>query len=635
MLSLLVDATAIAQTSDSLHPSVIAQTNSNPNQTVLLVSPTAGNDQTADGSDRTPFKTITRALQVAAPNTVILLIPGIYSAETGEVFPLVLKPGVTLHGNPQTRGQEVVIKGSGSFLSRFFARQDVTIVGANQAALVGLTVTNPDPEGYAVWIESTSPIVTDNTFTGSGHDGISVVGNSAPLIRNNFFYQNGANGITIYGTSRPEVRENIFERTGFAININQKAAPLMIGNRITQNKDGIVVQGQAQPILRSNSVEGNERDGLVAIAQSRPDLGTPAAPGGNLFRNNGQFDINAKATSQMIPAVGNELLKTVGQLDLNGTGQTIVSAPAFTPISTPPPAIARPPALSLSQPRPLAAQPLPMGGGQPFPARAQGSKPSSASGITAASFPVPTALSGKPAPPSPRPMQRVSFMAPSKPALPPPKVSPAPVGAYPGKPLSRSTAPKPAFPITAPPPRSQPARSPSTVTIAPPAARPAPAVLLIAPVRPPASRSIAIPIPVPPPESRSIPAEVAVAPAITTPSPPTQAPALLPVPSSDVPIGDVGGTEVNIYRKPSGPQGAIPSMPPTRTAMNLRYRVVVPTEDDRQAAQVQAIVPDAFRTFMKGRMVMQVGAFADRTQADALVRMLAGKGMSATIEQLE
>ncbi|UBF24459.1 DUF1565 domain-containing protein [Kovacikia minuta CCNUW1] len=242
------------------------------NATVLLVNPTKGNDATADGSDRAPFKTITQALQKAPSNGVIQLTPGTYSEATGEKFPLSLKPGITLQGNTQNRGSDTLIQGSGFILSPTFARQNVTIVGANQATLIGVTVTNPYPQGYGLWVESTRLTVTDNTFATNGHDGISVIGNSSPLIRNNYFYQNGGSGITVYGTSQPEIRENVFEQNGFAINLNQNAAPLIIGNRITQNKDGIITQASAHPTLRNNSIEGNERDGVVAIAQSRPDL---------------------------------------------------------------------------------------------------------------------------------------------------------------------------------------------------------------------------------------------------------------------------------------------------------------------------------------------------------------------------
>ncbi|MUL36489.1 DUF1565 domain-containing protein [Gloeocapsopsis dulcis] len=298
---------------------------SRPNQIspakVLFVNPNIENTAQANGSDRAPFKTITQALKVAAPNSIIMLASGKYSAETGETFPLQLKSGVAIQGDPQTRGSNIIIQGGGVFLSPTFARQNVTILGADQAVLTGVTITNSNPRGYGLWIESSNPTIIDNTFTGSTHDGISVTGNSSPLIRNNYFHQNGANGITIYGVSRPEVRENIFEKTGFGINVSQKAAPLLVGNRITQNRAGVVVQAQAQPILRNNTIEGNIEDGVVAIASSQPDLGTAAQPGGNIFRQNGGYDINSKAARQTIPAFGNTLAanaRTVGNLDLSG-----------------------------------------------------------------------------------------------------------------------------------------------------------------------------------------------------------------------------------------------------------------------------------------------------------------------------
>jgi parallel beta-helix repeat protein len=288
---------------------------------MLYVNPNIENTAQANGSDRAPFKTITQALKAALPNSVIMLAGGKYSAETGETFPLQLKSGVSIQGDPRTRGSNIIIQGGGVFLSPTFARQNVTILGANQATLTGVTITNDNPRGYGLWIESSSPTIVDNTFTGSTHDGISVTGSSTPLIRNNHFHQNGANGITIYGISRPEVRENIFEKTGFGINVSQKAAPLLVSNRITQNRSGVVIQAEAQPILRNNTIEGNIEDGVVAIAASQPDLGTAAQPGGNIFRHNGGYDINSKAARQTIPAFGNTLAanaRTVGNLDLSG-----------------------------------------------------------------------------------------------------------------------------------------------------------------------------------------------------------------------------------------------------------------------------------------------------------------------------
>jgi parallel beta-helix repeat protein len=295
---------------------------------VLFVNPSVGDDKLGNGSERAPLKTITQALQLALPNTVIMLSRGTYSTQTGEVFPLILKPRVSIQGDSYSKGREIEIQGGGDYLSRSFGGQNATIVGANQAGLTGVTVTNPNRRGYGLWIESSNPLIVENTFTGSTQDGISVNGSSAPIVSKNYFYRNGANGITIDGNSHPEVRENVFEQTGFGINIAKNATPMVVGNQIKGNRAGIIVQANARPILRNNVIEGSKEDGLVAIANALPDLGNASEPGGNQFRNNGRYDINALAAKQVISAAGNSLGsdRIAGKIDLQG-GSAIASLP--------------------------------------------------------------------------------------------------------------------------------------------------------------------------------------------------------------------------------------------------------------------------------------------------------------------
>lgn len=302
---------------------------------ILFVNSRNGQDTPNNGTQNNPLKTITYALSQATPNTLIILAPGIYNRETGEVFPLKLKANVTIQGDRDSRGNSIIINGGGNFISPTFASQNITILGENQAGLTGVTVTNPNDRGYGLWIESSNPMITDNTFISNTHDGISVTGSSAPIIRGNYFSQNGANGITIYGTSKAELRDNIFEKTGYGINIAQNGAPILIGNRIIQNRSGIVAQGNARPILRNNTIEGNLEDGLVTIANAQPDVGTTREQGGNIFRNNRRLDINAKASRQIIPAFGNQLSNSRidGNIDLGGT--TAILPPTINLSSVP------------------------------------------------------------------------------------------------------------------------------------------------------------------------------------------------------------------------------------------------------------------------------------------------------------
>ncbi|WP_238993718.1 DUF1565 domain-containing protein [Calothrix sp. PCC 6303] len=317
---------AIAQTPESSQQTPMGEKTMSQVQT-LFVNPSIGDDKTGDGSDRTPFKTITQALQAAKGNIVISLGKGTYSQENGESFPLILHPGITLQGDPASKGKNIIIQGGNDYLSRSYGRQNITIVGANESALVGVTITNPNPRGYGMWIESTNPTVSENIFVGSTQDGISVSGDSKAIISKNYFYRNGANGMTISGHARPEVRENTFQQTGFGINIAQSAEPSIISNQIQYNRAGVIVQANARPILRSNLIQGNREDGLVAIAQAMPDLGTATEAGGNEFRNNTRYDINATANKQVFSAYGNiiknDASRIAGKVQIGGSSTPI------------------------------------------------------------------------------------------------------------------------------------------------------------------------------------------------------------------------------------------------------------------------------------------------------------------------
>jgi hypothetical protein len=149
--------TAIAQPSAPNQVPMGEKTMSQVN--VLFVNPSVGDDKLGNGSERAPLKTITQALQLALPNTVIMLSRGTYSTQTGEVFPLILKPRVSIQGDSYSKGREIEIQGGGDYLSRSFGGQNATIVGANQARLTGVTVRNPNRRGYGLWIESSNPLI--------------------------------------------------------------------------------------------------------------------------------------------------------------------------------------------------------------------------------------------------------------------------------------------------------------------------------------------------------------------------------------------------------------------------------------------------------------------------------------------
>jgi parallel beta-helix repeat protein len=633
-LSAIAPLTTQAQTLPQTQPNAleIAQTSAPSSANLLFVNPTLGNDSNNGSSQQNALRTITQALQNAQPSTVILLAPGTYSAESGETFPLALKPGVTIQGELGGRGRGILIRGGGTFLSQTSASQNVAILGEDEATLTGVTVTNPNPRGYGLWIESSSPTVNNNTFTGSSHDGISVTGNSAPVIRSNAFIQNGANGITVYGTSRPEIRENLFERTGFGINVTENAAPLIVGNQIRQNQDGIVVQESARPTLRDNVIEDNRRDGVVAIAQSFPDLGTANEPGNNQFRNNARQDVNASATSQVIPAFGNQMEgdRTTGRIDLTGVATAPASRPA--PVAQQLPA---PSATASSAPSTTSTTTAPVSQPAPSPVAARPTTPPpSESGFSA----LPNLESAPEATPAQPSVSRSSSQPPNSQSLvtSTQTSAPAPAASRPNVTISPSDVAD-AVEIPVPPPMSSSAIPAS-------AAQPMREIVVRqTPERSPgapSSRSgtpaaeTAIEIPVPPPaNSNPTPSQIPAAPRAANP---VRSANLLPVPSGNIPIGNIGSLPtVSIANGSYNRTSSLGSGSYSSGAAFVRYRVLVEADSESLQAEVRSVVPGAFRIYANGRTMMQAGAFGDRSHADETAQMLNRSGFRALVQPID
>lgn len=256
------------------------QQNATAQQRIIYVDPKRGTDSSSAGqNEANPMRTISAALEKAQAGTTIQLAPGRYNA--GETFPLKLKPGVILRGDESQRGEGVVITGGGVHLSRIWAGQNITILAGENSQILGVTVTNPNQLGTGVWVENTNPIVKNSSFVNNHREGIFVSGTGAPKIENNHFMYNGGNGISVTKDSTGEIRGNLFQDTGFGLAIGHNSAPIVADNQIRQNRIGIVVTQSARPILQGNVIENNTDYGLVAIAQSQPQVAA-----NNTFRGN-------------------------------------------------------------------------------------------------------------------------------------------------------------------------------------------------------------------------------------------------------------------------------------------------------------------------------------------------------------
>ncbi len=560
---------------------------------VLFVNPSIGDDTAGNGSENAPWRTITQALQVATTNTVIKLAPGVYTTDTGEVFPLMLKSGVVIQGDAANQGHGIMIQGGGQFLSRSFGGQNVTIVGANQAELTGVTVTNSNPRGYGLWIESSNPVITANTFTGNTQDGVAVAGKGAPTITKNYFERNGANGITISGTSQPQIRENMFVQTGFGINITQNAAPVLVGNQIKDNRAGIIVQAKARPILRQNLIQNSQEDGLVAIAQAMPDLGNATEAGGNEFRNNKRYDINASAAKQVIVAVGN----TINNQRI--AGQVTFQAQAATPANTE--QVAANGEITFAAPG-VSDEPT-----------AQNQTQSQLSPLTSANTPLTLPKYNQPIP-APIPSRIAASNSTRKTSIA----------------TTRKVTPLPAVPAQAEQLNYVQIDRKTIEFVAPQTETPTPTFT---------TQEQSWPANLSPsqPEVRQQQSNPTLK---VTPVPGTGTVEfaavrnndLLPVPNGDIPLGNTRNMP-----KVSAPQTYTTSYAgnySSSTSAGVRYRVVVEALTDTEQELVRFLAPGAFPTIWQSRRVMQAGVFSDRNNADEMLKILTNNGLRTIVEPL-
>lgn len=321
---------------------VVTQTVPMAASATLFVNSATGNDS-ASGGQSNPLKTIAKALSLAQSGTVIQVAPGNYNAASGEVFPLIVPSGVTILGNEATKGQDVVIVGSGVFTSPSAAAQNITILMQNNSTVKGVSVTNEQTRGTGIWVESVYCTVANCTLSKSKREGLFATGTAIAAVMNNNFIQNVGNGIALAGSAKGEIRGNKFQNTGYAIAVQASAAPLIIENEILENRSGLVLSGQSKPVLRKNQVKKNLQDGLTVIADSAPDLGNPQDMGTNVFVDNGKYDVQNASKFTLI-SVGNQInpTRTLGSIEFTANqsptpGPTPTPTPGPSPTPTPVP----------------------------------------------------------------------------------------------------------------------------------------------------------------------------------------------------------------------------------------------------------------------------------------------------------
>lgn len=117
-------------------------------------------------------------------------------------------------------------------------------------------------------------------------------------------------------------------------------------------------------------------------------------------------------------------------------------------------------------------------------------------------------------------------------------------------------------------------------------------------------------------------------------SPPTLN--VLPVPDANIPVGNIDGMPtISIPRDATQSRGMASPGLNRAASLGLSYRVLVNAPDERSQESVRSLVPDAFRTWVNGQSVMQVGAYAALENAQDTVDFLSQYGIQAVVLPVE
>lgn len=238
--------------------------------TEIFVSGTG--DDSGAGTQASPFRSISRAVQVAAPNWTIFVGPGTYDEAGGETFPInfssVFAPGLRIIGDETGLGADRVIQSTTA----------PALIELFEGELRGFTLSNAADDSIAV-----------------------------------DFREGGV------------LSSCTVAATGFAVFARDGTEMTVTGNLIEGSDTGLFVQGTTA-VIRDNQIINN-RVGVEARANARLDGGNGA--GNNTLSCNTDNDLNA-SDGTTINADGNlwdhaPPTEGVNNEDILATGGTIVS----------------------------------------------------------------------------------------------------------------------------------------------------------------------------------------------------------------------------------------------------------------------------------------------------------------------
>lgn len=287
-------------------------------EVVPLTASPNGADAGSRGTPDDPFRTLTHAVSVAAPDQLVSLEPGTYDGAAGEVFPIVLDDVVvegagpldtTIEGDRTTAG--LSLQGTTRVVGigvTAFVRGIRTSSGAHD--LERIHVFDNDQDGFnSVFINSTleSVRIADAEFRDNGDNGFEAVSGDKPAVfsfHDTLFSGNVDRGLYAIQQSELTMTDCTSTDNGIGIELIQNASIDATNLVVSDNDvDGIEGSGSTVLTLADSEISGNLGAGIVfggdsltmrtsdvlnnvgdgVRIESRPtvDLGRDTVPGNN------------------------------------------------------------------------------------------------------------------------------------------------------------------------------------------------------------------------------------------------------------------------------------------------------------------------------------------------------------------
>ena len=207
---------------------------------IFYVNTSAGSDTNNNGTQSSPFKTITKAMTVATRSgSTVHVAPGTYTS--GEAFPITVPAGVLLIGDETNQGggsTPTSIVGGGLAPGATAGSVGVALLPGTGSTIAGFTITNNASftERRGLILRNSTVTLRNNTVTGATHKvGVYVDVSTNHMITGNRIVDNGGSGTGsglafVTGGAGSKVENNIITGNAFGVEYDVAGGDLGSGS---------------------------------------------------------------------------------------------------------------------------------------------------------------------------------------------------------------------------------------------------------------------------------------------------------------------------------------------------------------------------------------------------------------------